>query len=98
MIDPAPFRIDEAAHQLAKAIAADAVQQFIPMLLNSMKEHFAAEQPDPILNLTQAAKHLGISKDKLSQLVAGGWIKRLPGFIDPRFRQSTLDAYGKQNK
>lgn len=72
---------------LAQAVAARA--------LEIIAEHKFNPPPDPLLNTRQIAERLDVSETKVRELVAGGWLRKAPGMIEIRVRQSEVDAYGK---
>lgn len=75
-------------------ISDEAFEQFGARLLEMMAKHVPAVS-DPLLTCAQAGKRLGMSHSTVRQLVNIGKLKRAPGLIDIRIRQSVVDAYGK---
>lgn len=82
-----------ALEGIADALVAIAA----PKMIEKIEAHFEV-RADPLMTVKEGAVHLGISEQKLRDLIHGGFIKRAPGIAEIRVRQSVLDAYGKPEK
>lgn len=71
----------------ASAVAARAME--------IIAEHHFVQQDDPLLTAKEAGQRIGFSDTKIRQLVELGHLKKAPGLIEIRIRQSVVDAYGK---
>lgn len=82
---------------LATQLAQDAGAKLTPVLLQIIEE--ARRQPmklnpNQLLTSAEAIEELGISLDKLHELLNGGHILKCKGFKDVRIKRSEIELYG----
>lgn len=68
--------------------------QLGPKFMEFVQKH-AGTGSDPLLTCEQAGKRLGLSRTTVRQLVTTGKLRRAPGLVDIRIRQSVVDQYAK---
>ena len=84
--------------QLIDSLVEQILAKLGPRLLAWLEEHRTAKQPDPLLTAKEAGERLGLSDNKVRELIACGHLIKAPGLIEVRIRQSVVDAFGTKPK
>jgi excisionase family DNA binding protein len=85
----------ELLSQLTDALAEEVAAKASGKLLAHLNAHRIAAEPDPLLTIVQAAKHLGKSPMTVRRLVEAGELPKARGMKEINIRRSVLDKYGK---
>lgn len=81
-----------------KALVEEFAQGVAKRSLEIIAEQKFVREKDPLLTTREIGEQLKVSETKARELVNGGFLRRAPGLIEIRVRQSVVDAYGTEAK